>query len=307
MPRDLRALADDFIARKGEEEVDRKNLLRTLADFLTANDLKADWEGIENAPNEALVNALAIMSPYGAAEKQALLEAPDLKTRAEILTRSPKSSLPRIPPTAKRLCNNDVIAAPRPAIQREPQMSDEKAIGDKVDPKLLEILVCPLTKAALEYDPAKQELISRGAKLAYPNPRRHSDHAGGRGAEAGLVQRGLPPVSARKAKQRWLDEPHAENLWTQLIVERAEGDVAIGELNLKYERIDVGGAFGKNKEPDYLAMNPNGLVPTLDEDGFILWNRMPSCVIWRGSMARERWSRPTRSRSRAPISGWTGS
>ncbi len=46
---------------------------------------------------------------------------------------------------------------------------------------------------------------------------------------------------------------------------------AIGELNLKYERLDVGGAFGKNKEPDYLAMNPNGLVPTLDEDGFILW------------------------------------
>jgi Lon protease-like protein len=77
--------ADDFIARKGEEEVDRKNLLRTLADFLTANDLKADWEGIENAPNEALVNALAMMSPYGAAEKLALLEAPDLKTRAEIL------------------------------------------------------------------------------------------------------------------------------------------------------------------------------------------------------------------------------
>ena len=40
--------------------------------------------------------------------------------------------------------------------------------GDKVDPKLLEILVCPLTKATLEYDPAKQELISRTAKLAYP-------------------------------------------------------------------------------------------------------------------------------------------
>ncbi|MFN3347796.1 Trm112 family protein [Pseudorhodoplanes sp.] len=46
-------------------------------------------------------------------------------------------------------------------------MSDEKAT-DKVDPKLLEILVCPLTKAALEYDAARQELISRSAKLAYP-------------------------------------------------------------------------------------------------------------------------------------------
>jgi uncharacterized protein YbaR (Trm112 family) len=40
--------------------------------------------------------------------------------------------------------------------------------GDKVDPKLLEILVCPLTKATLEYDPVRQELISRTAKLAYP-------------------------------------------------------------------------------------------------------------------------------------------
>ena len=76
---------DDFIARKGEDEVNRKGLLRALADFLKANNLKADWEGIENAPNEALVNALAMMSPYGAAEKQAMLEAPDLKTRAEIL------------------------------------------------------------------------------------------------------------------------------------------------------------------------------------------------------------------------------
>jgi uncharacterized protein YbaR (Trm112 family) len=37
-----------------------------------------------------------------------------------------------------------------------------------VDPKLLEILVCPLTKATLEYDAEKQELISRAAKLAYP-------------------------------------------------------------------------------------------------------------------------------------------
>jgi Lon protease-like protein len=77
--------ADDFVARKGEEAVNREELLKTLSDFLKANKLKADWDGIERAPNEALVNALAMMSPYGAAEKQALLEAPDLKTRAEIL------------------------------------------------------------------------------------------------------------------------------------------------------------------------------------------------------------------------------
>ncbi|MDI3469586.1 MAG: uncharacterized protein OJF62_001649 [Pseudolabrys sp.] len=76
---------DDFIARKGEEQVDRQSVLRTLRDFLKANKLSADWDGIENAPNEALVNALAMMSPYGPAEKQAMLEARDLKTRAEIL------------------------------------------------------------------------------------------------------------------------------------------------------------------------------------------------------------------------------
>jgi uncharacterized protein len=82
---DYAPFVDDFIARKGEDAVDRKALLDALSAFLKANKLKADWDGIEQAPNEALVNALAMMSPYGAAEKQALLEAPDLKTRAEIL------------------------------------------------------------------------------------------------------------------------------------------------------------------------------------------------------------------------------
>jgi len=77
--------ADDFVARKGEDKVDREALLHALRDFLKANQLNVDWEGIEQAPNEALVNALSMMSPYGSAEKQALLEAPDLKTRAEVL------------------------------------------------------------------------------------------------------------------------------------------------------------------------------------------------------------------------------
>jgi len=76
---------DDFVSRKGEEAVDRQSVLQALTEFLDANNLKTDWEGIEKASNEALVNALAMMSPYGPAEKQALLEAPDLKTRAEIL------------------------------------------------------------------------------------------------------------------------------------------------------------------------------------------------------------------------------
>lgn len=82
---DFTPFTDDFVARKGEEHVDRKAVLSALTQYLKANNLKADWDGIENAPNEALVNALAMMSPYDPAEKQAMLEAPDLKTRAEIL------------------------------------------------------------------------------------------------------------------------------------------------------------------------------------------------------------------------------
>ena len=43
------------------------------------------------------------------------------------------------------------------------------------------------------------------------------------------------------------------------------------ELGLAYERIDAGGAFGLTRTPEYLAMNPNSLVPVLDDDGFVLY------------------------------------
>ena len=46
--------------------------------------------------------------------------------------------------------------------------SSPERLENTVDPKLLEILVCPITKGPLEYDAARQELISRSAKLAYP-------------------------------------------------------------------------------------------------------------------------------------------
>ena len=45
----------------------------------------------------------------------------------------------------------------------------------------------------------------------------------------------------------------------------------LGELGLPFERVDVGGAFGKTDTPDYLRMNPTRLVPTLQEDSFTLW------------------------------------
>jgi Lon protease-like protein len=76
---------DDFEAGKGEDDVDRQGLLRALKAYLEARNLKADWSAISQSPTEALVNSLAIASPYGAEEKQALLEAQSLKARAEAL------------------------------------------------------------------------------------------------------------------------------------------------------------------------------------------------------------------------------
>ncbi|MDO9416605.1 LON peptidase substrate-binding domain-containing protein [Pararhizobium sp.] len=68
-----------------ESHVDRQALLAAFKAYLDANKLEADWESVERASNTTLVNSMAMMSPYGPAEKQALLEAPDLKTRAETL------------------------------------------------------------------------------------------------------------------------------------------------------------------------------------------------------------------------------
>jgi glutathione S-transferase len=78
---------------------------------------------------------------------------------------------------------------------------------------------------------------------------------------------------------------------------------AIGELDLPHERIDIGGSFGKNDEPVYLAMNPNGLVPTLEEDGFVLWE---SNAIVRYLAAKYGAGRlePADLRARAVANSW---
>ena len=70
---------------EAEQAVDRNALLETFRQFLDVRQLEADWDGIREAGTGLLVNSLSMMSNYGAAEKQALLEAPDLKTRAETL------------------------------------------------------------------------------------------------------------------------------------------------------------------------------------------------------------------------------
>jgi Lon protease-like protein len=87
----------DFDESAGEEDVDRSALLSALAAFLEANHLEADWDGIQQAGTETLVNALCVMSPYGALEKQALLEASTLKERAEMLVAITQMLLARMP------------------------------------------------------------------------------------------------------------------------------------------------------------------------------------------------------------------
>lgn len=77
--------AGDLTRGLGEEQVDRPRLIGALRNYLEENNLKTDWDVINRAPSEFLVNALCVMCPYGPEEKQALLEAGDLKTRAEVL------------------------------------------------------------------------------------------------------------------------------------------------------------------------------------------------------------------------------
>lgn len=77
--------ATDLSEGLGEELVDRTNLLRVLRSYLDANKLEADWAAIQRASSEFLINALCVMCPYGPEEKQALLEAEDLKCRADVL------------------------------------------------------------------------------------------------------------------------------------------------------------------------------------------------------------------------------
>jgi Lon protease-like protein len=82
---DFTEFAGDFTADPTGAGVDRQALLQTLRNYLDANRIEADWSGIRDAPIEALVNGLSMMSPFGTREKQALLEAADLKSRAELL------------------------------------------------------------------------------------------------------------------------------------------------------------------------------------------------------------------------------
>ena len=76
------------------------------------------------------------------------------------------------------------------------------------------------------------------------------------------------------------------------------------ELGLEYERVDVGGAFGGNDRPDYLAKNPNGLVPVIEDDGFVLYesNAIVRYLAARHAQASGLW--PAGLKQRADIDRW---
>jgi glutathione S-transferase len=78
---------------------------------------------------------------------------------------------------------------------------------------------------------------------------------------------------------------------------------AIGELGLAHERIDIGGPFGGNKEPAYLAMNPNGLVPTIEDGDLILWESN-TIVRYLASLHGKGSLEPADAKTRAHASKW---
>lgn len=82
---DYEPFAVDLMSDHGAGDVNRPALLKAFRDYLDANDMRADWDQIDAASTEVLVNTLSLLAPYPARDKQALLEAPDLRTRAEVL------------------------------------------------------------------------------------------------------------------------------------------------------------------------------------------------------------------------------
>jgi hypothetical protein len=92
---DFRPFAVDLVSDLGANEVNRPALLKAFRDYLNANDMNADWVQVDAASTEVLVNTLSLLAPYPAKEKQALLEAPDLKTRADVLVALTEMALAR--------------------------------------------------------------------------------------------------------------------------------------------------------------------------------------------------------------------
>ncbi len=76
------------------------------------------------------------------------------------------------------------------------------------------------------------------------------------------------------------------------------------EMQQPYERLDAGGAFGKTDTPEYRAMNPTGLVPTLQEDDFSLWESNAILRYLSATYAGDTPLFPAEPRARADVDRW---
>lgn len=98
---DFHPFAVDLVSDLGANDVNRPALLKAFRDYLKAHDMSADWQQVDEASTEVLVNTLSLLAPYPPQEKQALLEAPDLKTRADVLVALTEVALGKIGSGAK--------------------------------------------------------------------------------------------------------------------------------------------------------------------------------------------------------------
>ena len=82
---DFKPFAADLVVGTGAPSVNREQLLEAFRQYLAANNMTTNWDEVNAVGTEVLVNTLSLLAPYPPKEKQALLEAPDLKARADVL------------------------------------------------------------------------------------------------------------------------------------------------------------------------------------------------------------------------------
>ena len=93
---DFTSFERDLLREEDDEaRVDRDALFDALRGYAARHNLSVDWDGVRKAPSEALVNALAMMSPFGIGDKQALLEAKTVSDRSEVLVAITRFELAR--------------------------------------------------------------------------------------------------------------------------------------------------------------------------------------------------------------------
>ncbi len=76
----------DDLMEEPSAGIDRERVLKSLRAYFAANKVDANWDAIEETPTDRLINALSMMCPFQPSEKQALLEAPTLSDRADVMT-----------------------------------------------------------------------------------------------------------------------------------------------------------------------------------------------------------------------------